>query len=125
MRARSIVAVAVVLAPLSVAGCFVGGTDDLSCECPDDGHACTEDHCVDGECVHDLVTGRPADSYAGECLTYDCQGGLDPVTVPNDQPPDDYDACTVDSCTPDGAVHSPMPVGSPCGQNAFCDTAGN
>jgi hypothetical protein len=129
MRARSIFALAVV--PFVVASSFVGagcfvGADDFSCDCPDDGHACTEEKCVDGACVHDVFTGHPPDDDAGECLSLDCQGGVDAVTVPDASAvPDDFDACTADSCGADGAIHDPLPAGAPCDQGKFCDTEGH
>lgn len=117
------------------AGCFAAGeqaqpapapaptptcTNDISCS---DGNSCTEDKCVDGQCVYNNKEVGTAclydrDTYAP--IKYCAEGGKcelnepAPKTCTNDIGCTDGNACTEDKCEDGKCVNANKPAGTAC-----------
>lgn len=124
MRNRA--TLALVLFPLAWAACFLGDDDDGSfCDCPTETASCVEASCEDGECITSPLEGE-IDSLqiAGDCKARICDGGDEPSEIADSSdPPDDGNACTLDSCDQSTGVHEPAPAGTPCDAGGFCTAA--
>ena len=101
------------------------GDDPTVC---DDENPCTVDSCDQATklCVHEDLDNEPtANQVTGDCSLEICQGGqLQQVADDNDLP-DDGNPCTEDLCNGGAPEHPPLPVDTPCGNDAVCDDAGN
>jgi Dictyostelium (slime mold) repeat len=103
-------------------------TDSGTCEgtamsCEDD-NACTTDHCVAGACLNEVEEGAPCDD-GNACTSGDsCSAGA--ACVGHEDPIDDDNECTADSCDEQvGVLNEPVSVGIPCtGDENICDGAG-
>ncbi|MBM4361940.1 MAG: hypothetical protein FJ104_04615, partial [Deltaproteobacteria bacterium] len=92
----------------------------------DDGNPCTADACDPATGVtHAAAADGTSCSDGNACTAGDaCQSGAcaagAPVAV------DDGNACTIDTCDPDGSPRStPGPAGQPCGVRSLCTDTGH
>lgn len=99
-------------------GCFFFGAND-PCECPTDLGLCQT---CDEECAVSYDWGAPEDlQVTGDCMVLACMGERDPVELPYlDDVADDGNACTVETCTPDGPAQDRLPFGSSCEGGGVC-----
>ena len=107
-------------------GCLVDA------DCPGVAGVCGWPVCTDGACGWtNLAEGTALpDDGTGDCRIPSCNGqGVEVwVTSTTDIPPDDLNPCTVEGCSPEGALLAdPAPIGASCAYNggALCDGAGN
>jgi hypothetical protein len=101
----------------AICSCVASCSDSEGCHCQDDGIDCTEDICMDRECVH-----TPRDTLCGDGKRCDpVKGCVFECAC------DDGDPCTIDSCDPDtgSCDHSLRAEGCRCGQYEPCADDGN
>jgi Lectin C-type domain len=97
-----------------------GGARTCSSDCSDS-FPCTEDRCVNGECVHEPFTGaRECDDIActqgDHCETGTCQAG----TPNNAACPDDGNPCTAETCEPETGCNRDNAEGATCNDQIGC-----
>ncbi|MBW2457440.1 MAG: hypothetical protein JRI68_23235 [Deltaproteobacteria bacterium] len=101
------------------------GDDPAVC---DDGNPCTLDNCDQATkvCVHEDLGNEPMENQIlGDCLLELCQAGQPQQVADDTDLPVDGKPCTDDLCNGGVVDNPPLPVGTPCGNQAFCDEAGN
>lgn len=110
-----------VLVGLTLAvGCTTSGTDDSIPTCASNADCTDGDACMDVFCGADdichaepLPDGPVGSQVPGDCLMSGCQGGQYGEWVAND-PFDDGNPCTVDSCSYGKPSNTPLPEGALC-----------
>lgn len=96
------------------------GPRTCSSDCSDS-FPCTEDRCVDGQCVHEPFTGsRECDDVA--CTQGDqCeQGTCRPGTPSNAACPDDGNPCTAETCDAESGCNRDNAEGAACNDQIGC-----
>ncbi|XXX74458.1 hypothetical protein WMF30_43105 [Sorangium sp. So ce134] len=100
-----------------------GGSCAVASDCPAPAEACQIPACVDGRCgTAPLPEGTEIATTTSDCRRIVCDGRGAQVAVPADEPEDDGNPCTSDSCDGTRPVHSPLPGLCPGGR---CDDAGH
>jgi hypothetical protein len=104
----------------SDAGSMDSGPRTCSNDCSDP-FPCTEDRCVNGECVHEPFTGaRECDDVA--CTEGDrCEMGTCQAGTPNNAAcPDDGNACTAETCEAESGCNRNNAEGASCNDQIGC-----
>jgi hypothetical protein len=107
-----------------------GGGGAAACDepgdCPAPSNECLAPTCVGGACDTEPVAAGTVTSSqtAGDCQLVVCDGAGDTTTEDADDPEDDGDPCTADTCEQGQNVHALEPVGTSCGQDLVCDASG-
>lgn len=85
-------------------------------DCPKPKEArCAEATCTSGKCGFSFRPVTKLESQIkGDCLSQYCDGQGQIIVLPDSDAYNDGKQCTIDQCTPDGAVNIPFPDGSPC-----------
>lgn len=102
-----------------------GGCDDAS-DCPTPAEPCLVATCDAGACdVGPAPAATPAgDPVDGDCHAEFCDGAGATQSLPVlDDPADDGNECTLDTCQDGAPTGLPQPVKTPCAQGV-CDAAG-
>ncbi len=91
---------------------------------------CATYSCDNHECSVTYAVGTVISGDTdGDCMALLCvDGNPDPQMQPFDDPEDDNNACTSDTCDAGTPQHDPEPVGTLCNDNVFCngpDTCGD
>lgn len=94
------------------------GTCDSDCN---DSFPCTDDRCVDGQCVHEPFSGaRECDGIActmgDRCELGMCQAGTPEHTAC----PDDGNPCTAETCEPEAGCNRDNAEGASCDDRISC-----
>jgi hypothetical protein len=105
------------------AGCLAGSND-----CAGQATACTNGVCISGVCqlenkANGFVLPAPQ-QVAGDCQVLVCNTGLMAEELAND-PADDGNPCTQDTCNGATTVHTPSAAGTQCNGNRVCNGAGS
>lgn len=88
------------------------GTDT---DCAD--YSCNDDN----ECVVVFEPGLISGGDDGDCEALQCVGrNPDPVVAPYDDPEDDGNECTEDTCDGSDRLHTPVAAGTACDDSLFC-----
>ncbi|WP_437722121.1 hypothetical protein [Sorangium sp. So ce861] len=99
-----------------------GGTCAGPSDCPAPAEPCQIPACVAGRCgAAPLPEGTEVAPTTGDCQRTLCNGRGAQVVVAADEPEDDGNPCTSDSCDGITPVHAPLPGPCPGGR---CDDAG-
>ncbi|WP_437593590.1 hypothetical protein [Sorangium sp. So ce1000] len=100
-----------------------GGSCAGPSDCSTPAEPCQIAACVAGRCgTAPLPEGTEIAPQAGDCQRILCDGRGAQVPVAADEPEDDQNPCTSDTCVGTTPVHSPQPGACPGGR---CDAAGN
>lgn len=105
-----------------------GGADacSVASDCPTPADECLAPACVGGVCDTEAVAAGTivSSQTAGDCLLVVCDGAGSTTTEDADDPEDDGDACTADTCEQGVNVHTLEPAGTACGVDLVCDATG-
>ncbi|WP_437965610.1 hypothetical protein WMF04_39160 [Sorangium sp. So ce260] len=100
-----------------------GGSCTAPPDCPLPAEPCQIPACVDGRCgTAPLPEDTEIAPTAGDCQRIVCDGRGAQRVVAADEPEDDDNPCTSDTCDGTMPVHSPLPGACPGGR---CDDAGH
>ncbi|WP_437282239.1 hypothetical protein WME90_17210 [Sorangium sp. So ce375] len=92
-------------------------------DCPAPAEPCQIPACVAGKCgTAPLPEGTEIAPKADDCQRLLCDGRGAQVATAADEPEDDHNPCTSDTCVGTTPVHAPQPGSCPAGR---CDDAGN
>ncbi|XYH95342.1 hypothetical protein ACMHYB_47290 [Sorangium sp. So ce1128] len=92
-------------------------------DCPAPADPCQIPACVEGKCgAAPLPEGTEIASAADDCQQIFCDGRGAQIVVAADEPEEDDNPCTSDTCDGTAPIHSPQPGPCPGGR---CDDAGN
>jgi len=100
-----------------------GGSCTGPSDCPAPAEPCQVPACVAGRCgTAPLPEGTEIGPKADDCQRLLCDGRGAQVAVAADEPEDDHNPCTSDTCVGTTPKHTPQPGSCPAGR---CDDAGN
>ncbi|WP_437746806.1 hypothetical protein WMF39_18390 [Sorangium sp. So ce1504] len=100
-----------------------GGSCTGPSDCPAPPEPCQVPACVAGKCgTAPLPEGTEIAPKTGDCQRLLCDGRGAQVAVAADEPEDDHNPCTSDTCVGTTPKHAPQPGSCPTGR---CDDAGN
>jgi len=91
-------------------------TDEDVVDCDDD-NCCTDDYCFDSNCINDPISGIPCDD-GDPCTIEDVCVDGECIGTPIDCNDDNY--CTEDICIEGECFNIPVPNGQPCDDDNEC-----